>query len=65
MVGQLGLTFDRAAYETSGRLKITEVLPLSPAAIAKIQPGEELRAVDGVAMRAARQSRRAIAAQDR
>ncbi len=26
------------------------MLPLSPAAIAKIQPGEELRAVDGVAM---------------
>ncbi|MGA7240904.1 MAG: S41 family peptidase, partial [Bryobacteraceae bacterium] len=50
VVGQLGLTFDRAAYETSGKLKITEVLPLSPAAIAKIQPGEELRAVNGVAM---------------
>jgi len=50
VVGQLGLTFDRAEYENSGKLKITEVLPLSPAAIAKIQPGEELRAVDGVAM---------------
>ena len=49
-VGQLGLTFDRAEYENSGKLKIAEVLPLSPAAIAKIQPGEELRAVDGVAM---------------
>jgi tricorn protease len=50
VVGQLGLTFDRAAYETSGKLKITEVLPLSPTAIAKIQPGEELREVDGVAI---------------
>jgi len=50
VVGQLGLTFDRAEYESSGKLKITEVLPLSPAAVAKIQPGEELRAVDGVAM---------------
>ena len=49
-VGQLGLTFDRAEYERNGKLKITEVLPLSPAAIAKIQPGEELRAIDGVAM---------------
>ena len=48
--GQLGLTFDRAAYETSGKLKITEVLPHSPAALAKIQVGEELRAVDGVAI---------------
>ncbi len=50
VVGQLGLTFDRAEYEKNGKLKVTEVLPLSPAAIAKIQPGEELRAVDGVAM---------------
>jgi C-terminal processing protease CtpA/Prc len=50
VVGQLGLTFDRAGYEGSGKLKITEVLPLSPAALAKIQPGEELRSVDGVAI---------------
>jgi len=47
-VGQLGLTFDRAAYESSGKLKVTEVLPHSPAELAKIQPGEELRSVDGV-----------------
>jgi tricorn protease len=46
VVGQLGLSFDRSAYEKSGTLRITEVLPNSPAAIAKIQPGEELRAVD-------------------
>ncbi len=50
VTGQLGLTFDRVEYEKSGRLKITEVLPHSPAALAKIQPGEELRAIDGVAM---------------
>ncbi len=49
-VGQLGLTFDRAEYERSGALKITAVLPHSPAALAKIQPGEELRAVDGAAV---------------
>ena len=48
MVGQLGLSFDRTEYERSGKLKITEVLPHSPSALAKIQPGEELRAVDGV-----------------
>jgi len=49
-IGQLGLTFDRAAYETSATLKITAVLPHSPADLAKIQVGEELRSVDGVAM---------------
>jgi C-terminal processing protease CtpA/Prc len=48
--GQLGLSFDRAEYERSGKLKITEVLPQSPAEIAKIQVGEELRAVDGEAV---------------
>ena len=34
----------------SGKLKITEVLPHSPAALAKIKVGEDLRAVDGVAI---------------
>ena len=48
VVGQIGLTFDRAEYESSGKLRITEVLPHSPAELARIQPGEELRAVDGV-----------------
>ena len=50
VVGQLGLTFDRAAYEANGTLKITAVLPHSPAELAKIQVGDELRAVDGVAV---------------
>jgi Tol biopolymer transport system component/C-terminal processing protease CtpA/Prc len=50
VVGQLGLTFDSAAYEKSGTLKVAAVLPHSPADLAKIQVGEELRAVDGVAM---------------
>ena len=50
VVGQLGLSFDRATYETSGKLKIADVLPHSPAELAKIAAGEELRAVDGVAM---------------
>jgi Tol biopolymer transport system component/C-terminal processing protease CtpA/Prc len=50
VTGQLGLSFDRDEYEQSGKLKITEVLPHSPAALAKIQPGEELRAVDHVAI---------------
>jgi len=49
-VGQLGLNFDRAEYERSGKMKITEVLPHSPAALAKIQTGEELLKVNGTLM---------------
>jgi Tol biopolymer transport system component/C-terminal processing protease CtpA/Prc len=45
--GQLGLSFDRAVYEQTGKLKITEVIPQSPAELAKIKVGEELSAVDG------------------
>jgi C-terminal processing protease CtpA/Prc len=50
VIGQLGLSFDRGTYEGAGKLKITEVLPHSPADLAKIQVGEELRSVDGVAI---------------
>ncbi|MBC8155873.1 MAG: PDZ domain-containing protein, partial [Bacteroidetes bacterium] len=46
--GRLGLRFDRAEYERSGRLKITEVVTLSPAALTgTIKPGDYLLAVDG------------------
>ncbi|HEX8184210.1 MAG TPA: S41 family peptidase, partial [Blastocatellia bacterium] len=46
--GRLGLSFDRAEYEKSGRLRITEVIPLSPAALTReIKPGDYLLAVDG------------------
>ena len=46
--GRLGLRFDRREYETSGRLRITEVVDLSPAAIAgNIKTGDYLLAVDG------------------
>lgn len=55
--GRLGLRFDRTEYETSGRLRVTEVIPLSPAALARdatsterpreIRPGDYLLAVDG------------------
>jgi C-terminal processing protease CtpA/Prc len=48
--GQLGLSFDRDTYEKTGKLKITEVVPQSPAELAKIKVGEELRAVDGIAI---------------
>lgn len=50
LVGQLGLTFDRAVYEQSGKLKIAEVLPNSPASLAKLKRGEELTSIDGAAI---------------
>jgi C-terminal processing protease CtpA/Prc len=49
--GRLGLRFDRAEYESSGRLRVREVLPLGPAAVTgKIQVGDFLLAVDGKAV---------------
>lgn len=47
-IGRLGLRFDRRTYEASGRLTITEVIPLSPAALTReIAAGDELLAIDG------------------
>jgi tricorn protease len=48
--GRTGLSFDRSEYETNGRLRIISVLPLSPAALVGIKPGEYLLAVDGTPM---------------
>ncbi len=45
--GRLGVLFDTAAYARDGTLRVASVLPLSPAAIAGIQPGDTLRSVDG------------------
>ncbi len=46
--GHLGLRFDRAEYESSGRLRIREVLPLGPAGVTgKVHEGDWLLAVDG------------------
>jgi tricorn protease len=45
--GRIGVRFDRNDYEQNGRLRVTEVLPLSPADIAKIKVGDVLLAVDG------------------
>jgi Tol biopolymer transport system component/C-terminal processing protease CtpA/Prc len=46
--GRLGLRFDRSVYETTGRLRVTEIIPLSPAALAReIKLGDYLLAVDG------------------
>jgi Tol biopolymer transport system component/C-terminal processing protease CtpA/Prc len=46
--GRLGLRFDRGEYERSGRLRVTEVVPLGPVALSgEISPGDYLLAVDG------------------
>lgn len=48
-IGKLGLRFDRKEYETNGRLRITEIITLSPAAIVQnINVGDYLSSVDGV-----------------
>jgi Tol biopolymer transport system component/C-terminal processing protease CtpA/Prc len=50
-VGRIGLTFERAAYEREGRLRVTGVVPSGPAAIAGgIAIGDVLLAVDGTAI---------------
>jgi tricorn protease len=48
VVGKLGLRFDRNEYEQNGRLRVTGVIPLSPAAVAGIKVGEFVLQVDGV-----------------
>jgi C-terminal processing protease CtpA/Prc len=57
--GRLGLDFDRAEYERAGRLRVADVIPLGPAALARdasapdlarpVKAGEYLLAVDGQA----------------
>ena len=47
-IGKLGLRFDRAEYEANGRLKITEIIDLSPSAVSQnIKIGDYLMSVDG------------------
>jgi Tol biopolymer transport system component/C-terminal processing protease CtpA/Prc len=47
-VGKLGLRFDSAEYLNSGKLRVSEIIPLGPAAVAGgIKPGDYLSAVDG------------------
>ncbi|WP_461108649.1 S41 family peptidase [Spirosoma koreense] len=46
--GRLGLRFDRITYENTGKLLITEVVVLGPAALAgSVKPGDYLLAIDG------------------
>ena len=58
--GRLGLDFDRAEYERTGRLRVGDVVPLGPAALARdaaapdrtrpVKIGEYVLAVDGRAL---------------
>ncbi|MFN0122799.1 MAG: S41 family peptidase, partial [Blastocatellia bacterium] len=50
VVGKLGLLYDSAAYESAGKIKVSEVIALGPAANTKqISVGDYLVSVDGVA----------------
>src|SRR5215212_7354052 len=60
VTGRLGLDFDRAEYERGGKLRVREVIPLGPGALARdasapdrtraVQTGEYVVAVDGRAL---------------
>jgi C-terminal processing protease CtpA/Prc len=50
VAGKLGLRVDRKVYEQSGRFKVTDGIPLTPAAIAGVKVGEYLVSVDGTAL---------------
>jgi len=50
--GELGVRFDRGAWESSGRLHVTEVVHLGPAHVAGIEPGDWILAVDGTTIAA-------------
>ncbi|MEQ1692458.1 MAG: S41 family peptidase, partial [Gemmatimonas sp.] len=49
-MARLGVHFERAALETGGRYRIAEVIAQSPAAVAGVRAGEQIAAVDGVAL---------------
>lgn len=49
-VGDLGLRFDRTAYEAGRGLVVREVVALGPAALARLVPGDRLVSIDGVAI---------------
>ena len=45
--GRLGVRFDADEYDRSGKLRVSEVVPLSPAALGKVAVGDYLVAVNG------------------
>jgi tricorn protease len=52
LVGQLGIFFDRARYESGGALCVSEVVPHGPAALAGAQAGDCISAIDGAPIEA-------------
>ncbi len=50
VIGRLGVRFDREEFESRGALRISDVIPLSPAVISNLKTGEYLIAVDGVSI---------------
>lgn len=47
-IGRTGLRFDRVTYENTGKLRITEIIALSPAALANgLKTGDYVLAIDG------------------
>jgi C-terminal processing protease CtpA/Prc len=53
-LGRLAVDFDRAEYEANRRLRITRVVPLGPAALASLKPGDYIRQVEGADVAAGR-----------
>jgi tricorn protease len=50
-IGRLGVEFDRRAFESAGRLVVTDVTPLGPAALAGgVALGDAIVAIDGRAV---------------
>lgn len=47
LVGRLGVFFDRAKYESGGAFCVREIVPQGPAAMAGVQAGDCVSAVDG------------------
>ncbi len=46
-LGRLAVDFDRVEYEQNGRLRLADVLPLGPAAIAGLKKGDYIQQVEG------------------
>jgi Tol biopolymer transport system component/C-terminal processing protease CtpA/Prc len=46
-LGRLAVDFDRPEYESNGRLRLSAVIPLGPAALGGLRPGEYILQVDG------------------
>jgi tricorn protease len=46
-LGRLAVDFDRAEYESGGRLRLSGVLPLGPAALAGLKAGDYIVQVEG------------------